>query len=135
MTIKKKKKKLKSIPLLKRTAQKYFNNYIRKRDILGPTFVCISCGKTLPAEAGQCGHYYPVKGFGHLRYNEDNAHVECRGCNGFADAHLIFYTWNLITKIGLDEYNKLFHMATEEHVDWKREQLEEIIKKYKLLTT
>jgi len=129
-----KKIKLKSISLLKKQAQSIFNNWIRNRDILlGHTFICISCEKELPIEKMNCGHYFPVKRFQHLRYNEDNAHGECMACNGFNPAHLIYYTKHLIEKIGIYKYNNLYQSSLiKPEKDFTREELEEIKLKYKL---
>lgn len=87
--MKEKKKNTKSLPKLKAKLQEIFNEYIRLRDKDRP---CISCGeiKTL-----QAGHYWAVGGYDGLRFDEDNVHGECAGCNGFDDMHLIGYRDNL----------------------------------------
>lgn len=124
-------KKKKTIPKLKKEAQLYFNKYIRERDtLMGQTFKCISCGKTLPIEKMQAGHYFPVKGFDWMRFDEDNVHGECQYCNGFNKAHLIYYTWNLLLKIGNKDYNKLLEKSRNKKI-LKREYIEYIIRKYK----
>lgn len=125
-------KKKKSISKLKKEVQVLFNTYIRKRDtLLGQEFICISCGNKFPISKMDAGHYFPIKGFNHLRFNEDNCHGECKGCNGFKDYHLICYTWNLINKIGVNRYNELFVLSTIGREEFTREELEELKIKYK----
>jgi hypothetical protein len=86
---------------LKQKLQKIFNEYIRLRDQDCP---CISCfeRKTL-----QAGHFFHVKGYDGLRFDEINTNGECAGCNCFNDSHLIGYADNLILKIGLDNVSEL----------------------------
>ena len=69
----------------KSAAQKAFNAFIRKRDENEP---CISCGGTqldVPYLRGgywDCGHFKSVGGFPELRFEELNAHKQCKSCNG-----------------------------------------------------
>lgn len=117
-----------SLPKLKAKAQEVFNAYIRERDKDLP---CISCGqyKTL-----QAGHYYPVKGYDGLRYDLDNVHGECAGCNCFDEGHLISYGENLKHKIGEQRMAELKQRAAEYKKNgkkWSRSELMDIIKKYK----
>ena len=94
-------------------AQKAFNAFIRVRDIDLP---CISCGVFVTADMpyGQydCGHFKTVGGFPELRFEELNAHKQCKKCNGgsgrFSKKDTTVskeYRLNLIDKIGLDKVN------------------------------
>lgn len=119
-------KVVKSLPELKKTAQKYFNSYIRLRDSdLG----CISCVKY---EVDHAGHYIAQGSSGALRYNEDNVQGQCRNCNVWLHGNLIEYRLNLVKKIGEDRVKYL-----EDHrhdiKKWTREELEYLISKYKKL--
>ena len=121
-------KKKKTLAKLKKEAQVVFNAYIRKRDEGHP---CISCSqyKTL-----QAGHYYPVGSYDGLRFDEDNCHGECAGCNCFKTSHLIEYGFNLEVKLGKKRYKDLIQRANEYKKNgykWSRSEIEEIIKKYK----
>lgn len=89
-------------------AQKEFNAFIRARDAALP---CISCGKTdVPWTVGgswDCGHYLSVGSHPELRFEELNAHKQCKSCNGgagkFSRKNFIVsqqYTERLIMKIG-----------------------------------
>jgi phosphoketolase len=119
-----------TIPKLTAKAQKVFNKYVRERDSENGYFTCISCGKTLPIEQMNAGHYIPQKNSSLLRFNEYNVHGECISDNGFNEFHLINYRKNLINKIGQEMVDWL-----EENQrtikKWTRSELEEIIEKYK----
>jgi hypothetical protein len=121
---------LPTIPKLTAKAQKVFNKYVRERDSENGYFTCISCGKTLPIEQMNAGHYIPQKNSSLLRFNEYNVHGECISDNGFNEFHLINYRKNLINKIGQEMVDWL-----EENQrtikKWTRIELEEIIEKYK----
>ena len=99
-------KKAKSIPKLKQELQQVFNHFIRLRDADKP---CISCN--MPHQNKQAGHYYSVKGYDGLRFDEFNVHGECPSCNCFDESHLIGYGENLITRIGFEEYENLKQRA------------------------
>ncbi|WP_347003882.1 recombination protein NinG [Enterobacter roggenkampii] len=66
-------------------AQQAFNAYIRARDADLP---CISCGETNPPDlhGGQwdCGHFKTVGANPELRFEERNAHKQCKSCNAGA---------------------------------------------------
>ena len=122
-------KKPKSLPKLKAEAQILFNSWVRKRDEGLP---CISCGEHKPDM--QAGHYFAVGGYDGLRFNEDNAHLECRYDNCFNESHLIHYGTNLIERIGKERYNKLMSDALAYKMNgykWSRSEVTEIIAKYK----
>lgn len=103
----KKKKPSKSLPKLKSELQIVFNQFIRLRDKGKP---CISCNE--PKEL-QAGHYYSVKGYDGLRFDEFNVHGECAGCNCFDESHLIGYGENLVNRIGKFEFECLKQRARD----------------------
>lgn len=76
------------------------------------------------------GHYVPVKNGSALRFDEYNVNGECKGCNGFDQFHLIGYRRNLIDKIGEGMVLQLESQARLKK-KWSRQELEEIIEKYK----
>ena len=118
-----------TLPKLTAKAQKVFNAYIRQRDSEGGYFTCLSCGKTLPVEQMNAGHYVSQKGSSALRFDEDNVHGECIADNGFNEFHLIPYRYNLIDKIGerrVLELESQFRLVKR----WTRTELNEIIEKY-----
>lgn len=121
-------------PDLKAKLDKVFSLYIRLRDSKPFNyrfFKCISCGEIKPFEQADCGHFHSRR---HLstRFDEDNAHAECRACNRFSADHLINYEKNLIAKIGQQKFDllKVKAAGTSKMSDFEYEQL---IKYYKAL--
>lgn len=111
-----KKKKVKTIGQLKKIADIVFSLWIRKRD--GQCFTCGS-KKNL-----QNGHYIS-RAKNITRYDEENCHAQCVGCNVFRYGNMVEYThrlgWELSEK--LRKKGEILHQ-------FKRADLEEIIKKY-----
>ena len=121
-------KKRKSLPRLKSELQIIFNSYIRERDKNQP---CISCGQFKPLQAG---HFFPVQGYDALRFDQDNVHGECAGCNCFDEGHLIGYQDNLRIRIGNERLEELKERARDYKKNgykWTRSELEEMIIIYK----
>ncbi len=102
-----------------------FNAWIRNRDS-GST--CISCGLF---KGDQAGHFYAAGSFNHMRFLEDNCHLQCTQCNFFKHGNLIPYRINLIKKIGIERVEKLDLLAADKgfHKD-ERLRFIEIIYKY-----
>jgi len=125
-----KKVKLESIPKLTKKAEKVMNAYIRRRDSEDGYFTCIVCSQTLPIEKMNAGHYVPVGSSSALRFDEYNINGECQYDNCFNKFHLVNYRKNLIEKIGLEKVEKL-DQRSREVKKWSREELLEIIEKYK----
>ena len=139
---KKKKKKENPLPLFdkagvkvkKRTdytakLDRIFSKYIRLRDSSNGVFRCISCGRILPIEKADCGHFFSRTHMA-TRWNEDNCHAECSWCNRMRSDHLIGYQENLIRKIGKARFDKLLwlHNTTKQYSDFEKQEL---IKLYK----
>lgn len=119
------------LPKMLEKTQRIFNAWVRRRDIEGSFFKCISCGKVLDASKMQAGHFVPQKNSSYLRYNEDNVNGECQGCNGFDTFHLVGYRKNLAEKIG--EKRIQYLEANQRTIKkWTRSELEFLIDKYKL---
>ena len=121
-------KKAKSLPKLKADCQKVFNEFIRERDKDKP---CISCGQVKELQAG---HFYSVRNYDGLRFDEDNCHGECIRCNCFDDDHLIGYSVNLIRRIGSERFVLLQERAIsykKNGCKWSRSEIEELIRIYK----
>ena len=143
---KKKKESLKKHSEWLSDAQKWFNRYIRIRD---KELDCISCSKTQQqvikndgwkvGGAWDCGHYLTRGSRPELRFNEDNAHKQCKSCNGgsgnFSSKAATVgkrYRIKLIDKIGID---RVEYLECEANFELKKptiEELKEIIAKYKV---
>ncbi len=124
-TKKQKTQVVKSKRELQKSLQVIFNKWIRERDKDLP---CISCGKTV--DKYHAGHFIAQGFSGFLRYNEDNCHKQCVGCNLFKRGNLLEYRIELVKKIGKDKVEWL-----EEHrkdtYQYSREELLELLEKYK----
>jgi len=117
-------------------AQVFFNRYIRLRDGELP---CISCGRVKVewTRGGEwdCGHYKSRGAFPELRFEELNAHKQCKSCNGgsakFAKkGHTVGqdYEDNLIKKIGPENVEWL--NGPHEPKKYTIEDLKELKKTY-----
>lgn len=124
---KKRKAKLLGMPQLKAKVQRVVNKYCRDRDVKKG---CISCGKHVKLQGG---HYIPQGSCSFLRYDVLNIHGQCFSCNHFKSGNLTEYRINLVKKIGLEEVEKLEELRTETY-KWTREELEELLTKYKGLS-
>lgn len=117
-------------PNLVEKLDRVFALYIRLRDTMpSGYFKCISCGKIKHFSEGDCGHFYSRRHMS-TRFDEDNAHHECRGCNRFSAEHLIGYQTNLIRKIGMGRF-ELLGTKAHQSKQWHDFELEALIKHYK----
>lgn len=114
---------------LTKKLDKVFSAYIRVRDTMpNGCFRCISCGQIKPFSQGDCGHYYSRVHMA-TRWEPDNCHMECKGCNRVSADHLIGYRKNLVSKIGIDGLTRLEYMAhSSKH--WLDFELQEKIDYY-----
>lgn len=113
------------LPKLLEKTQKVVNAYIRKRDEGLP---CISCGGV----GNQAGHYFTVKGYSALRFNEWNIHLQCAGCNMFKHGNQAMYRIGLVERIGENAVKELEFEAVNNRVKkWTRTELNDLIDRYK----
>ena len=126
---KKKKSKMKmdlmTIQDYVKLAQQVFNKYIRLRDAGN---VCISCQKKPLKE--NAGHFYNANNHWSVRFDERNVHLQCEHCNTYLSGNLIYYRENLLTKIGIEEFESLSAEAMKTR-KFTIEELKEIIATYK----
>ena len=105
------------LPKLLEKTQKVVNAYIRKRDEGLP---CISCGSY---NGNQAGHYFTVKGYSALRFNEWNIHLQCAGCNMFKHGNQAMYRIGLVERIGEKAVKELEFEAVNNRVKkWQRNE-------------
>lgn len=128
------KEAIKTIPDLKREAQKEFNAYIRYRDRHQP---CISCGAPPPDMAGfhagrDAGHYRSVGSAAHLRFDERNCHAQCVRCNQWGAGKAVDYRLGLIPRIGIEAVEAL--ESDNDPVKWDRDTLRQIKVTYRAKT-
>lgn len=135
--LRERKKQLETKSQAMKKAQASFNLYIRLRDRHEG---CCSCPETNPPilHGGQwdCGHYLSVGACPELRFNEDNAHKQCKSCNGGSgrfehkkETVTKEYRIRLIQKIGLKRVEAL--EGPHELPHWTKEDYQEIERIYK----
>lgn len=110
--------------ILKRKAQKIFNEFIRLRDKNKP---CVSCGYVGTGRQWHASHYKPATNQ-NLRFDERNVWKSCQICNTHLSGNLANYRLALIEKIGLEVVEEL--ESTNAPRKWVKEELQDIIKKY-----
>lgn len=96
--------------------------YVRMRDSREyhyKYFRCISCGRVLPVEQADCGHYMSRRNM-NTRFDTTNVHAECRRCNRFDASHLVGYRHNLIMKLGKMSFINKHPNATVNSAEAKR---------------
>lgn len=106
--------KTKAATGLKAKLDKVFSQYIRLRDMIGDTrsFKCISCGRILPINQADCGHYINRQHMA-TRYNEMNCNAQCRSCNRFDEGNMQGYRKHLVWKHGENQVLLLESMKYE----------------------
>ncbi|AZU97822.1 NinG protein [Vibrio phage LP.2] len=124
-------------------AQKWFNKFIRLRD---KDDLCISCDRALeaiegndgwkPGGAWDCGHYLTRGAHPELRFEELNAHKQCKSCNAGSGKYTHktktvgeMYRKKLINKIGLAKVEWV--EGPHEPKKYTIDDLKEIIQEYK----
>ena len=137
------KERVKRTSDLKTEAQKAFNAFIRYRD---KDQGCISCDRSIAEIEGRdgwkvggawdCGHYLEVGSHPELRFNEDNAHRQCKSDNGGAGNYVKKkrsvddrYRQKLIDRIGIERVEKL--EGPQEPVRYRADDYRQIRDKYK----
>src|SRR3990167_7502127 len=115
---KKKIKKKKSISQLKKEADRVFSLFVRNRDK-----ACFTCGAR---ENLQCGHFVS-RSHNNTRYDPDNSKTQCVSCNVFKNGNYAEYAFRLGGE-KVAELRKRGRILKQ----FKRFELEEIIKKYKV---
>lgn len=120
-----------STATLVRKADAVFSKYIRLRDSAAYNykyFRCISCGQIKPFEQMDCGHFISRTHMA-TRFDEENAHGECRFCNRFSADHIIAYQRNLEAKIGKERVDMLLARGRMTK-KWSAFELQLLIKHY-----
>jgi len=127
--------KSKNITSARRTADLWFGRYIRLRDMDKDTKLisCITCGKQEPfgGRKMDCGHWIEAS-VDATRYNEWNAHGQCKACNLSDNGLAAFHGKQIQLLHGEDVYEELLELAQED-VTLSIEQTMEQGRKYKEL--
>ena len=125
-----KREAMKSIPELIAEAQEPFNKYVRLRDWSKGCFVCDRPFiQSVPGRAIHAGHVRSRAAAGHLRFNEDNCHGECEGCNGPHGARPHQIKAGAIRRIGAERFEALENDNTPHK--WTHDELRGIRDTYR----
>lgn len=103
-----------------------FNKWIRERDKNKP---CISSG----SKPEQAGHFYPAGSYSGVRFDEVNVNGQSKEDNCYKAGNEEAYRVGLIGRYGIETVKELEEKAKATRLyKWSREELEEIITKYKI---
>ncbi len=108
---------------------KVFSQYIRARDSKDGYFVCCSCGRTLPAEQADAGHFINRRHMA-TRWLETNVHSQCRSDNRFKEGNASGYALFIIRKYG-QKHLEYLDALKNETVKYSLGELELMIEDYK----
>lgn len=87
-----------------------FSKYIRLRYATNGIVTCVTCGKVDDYKRMQCGHYVSRGKFG-TRWDEQNCHVQCVGCNVMKNGNYTEYARFMIRTYGVDILDKLAYKS------------------------
>jgi len=127
--IKRRKEAIKTIAQRIAAAQIAFNAFIRERDKDKGCFVCGRPFAPVPGQVQHAGHVRSRGAAGHLRFNEDNCHGECEGCNGPHGAKPHQIKAGAIARIGLEGFDALENDNTPHK--WTHDELRGIQATYR----
>lgn len=107
------------MPTPRKIADKWFSLYIRLRDAIefqketGDSDIsygrCCTCGKIGQWKYMDCGHFISrgSHGASGVRWDERNAHLQCKPCNGFHQGRYHEYEQFMLDKYGQETIDML----------------------------
>jgi hypothetical protein len=91
---------------------KIFSIYIRRKDAINDVSVCVTCGKKEHWSKLQNGHFMSRRHYS-TRWDENNCHVQCAGCNVFRSGEIYLYNKYLCLKFDNNFPDKLYEKSNE----------------------
>lgn len=123
--------------LAKQKADRYFSKYIRNRDTdhrgIGH---CITCNQPVSKKNADCGHFNR-RDRQSTRYDEKNAHLQCRKCNRFKSGEQFEHGQAIDQKYGkgtakqLLQKSKMRCKRTQEDFEWIAKQYKDKVDELK----
>lgn len=110
----------KDLDSLYKLAQKYFNEFIRLRDL-----TCITCGRRTE-EAGHFQHGGNNKYSFWCDFNKKNLNGQCTHCNHYLSGNLNIYAEKLIAKYGAEVIAEMNALRWKDD-EWNKDDLVDII--------
>jgi len=87
-----------------------FSKMIRERDEINGYFKCPTCGRTLPIDQADAGHYIS-RVHKAVKFDEMNVHAQCRHCNRMQEGnHFLYRKW-LVNRFGVEAVEALEQRA------------------------
>lgn len=130
-----KRKKLKSLPALKRKLWPLFSVAMRKKDADENGMVkCISCPIVKHWSEMDCGHYLPKSLGLAVYFVERNNHAQCQKCNLYLQGNQYQYALALKARYGEGIIEELEQIKNTP-LKLQRWEYEEMIEKYKGLVS
>lgn len=77
--------------------------------------VCVGCGKELPFNKRQCGHFIRRECW-KTRWDPKNLNTECAVCNGFSPDHLIGYSRYMMRTRQFNKYYTIYMQYVSKEV-------------------
>ena len=105
-----------------------FSTYIRRKDAVNDIATCVTCGKKDHWSKLQNGHYMSRRHYS-TRWDEDNCHVQCSGCNVFRAGEIYLYTKYLTLKFG-SEFPDMLYERSNQTVKFSDIDLQDMIIHY-----
>ena len=124
------KKKL-TVSRAKKKAWEVFSKFIRQRDTTKLGTLCYTCGRWLPFNQAQAGHFQPGR-FPIFLFDERQVHSQCYRCNINLKGNWPRYYENMVRDYGKEEVERMIAQRNNLK-QWKVYELEEIYLKYKAL--
>jgi len=86
---------------------KVFSIFIRLRDSNNEGYgQCITCNAPRNWKGADCGHFIGRQ-YMSIRWDEKNAHLQCKNCNGYGQGEQFKYALQIIDRYGQDEIDRL----------------------------
>jgi hypothetical protein len=108
-----------------------FSQYIRRKDAVNDIAICVTCGKKDHWSKLQNGHFMSRRHY-NTRWDIDNCHVQCSGCNVFKAGEIYLYNKYLCTKFDNNFPDRLYDKSNIS-VKFADVDLIDMINKYTLL--
>ncbi len=89
---------------------KIFSQYIRRRYAINDIATCVTCGKKDHWSKLQNGHFMSRRHY-NTRWDEDNCHVQCSGCNVFRSGEIYLYNKYLCAKFDNNFPDRLYEKS------------------------
>ena len=105
-----------------------FSKYIRRKDAIDEIATCVTCGKKDHWSKLQNGHWASRKHYS-TRWDENNCHVQCAGCNVFRAGEIYLYTKYLCSQYG-ENFPEELYIKSQKTVKFADIDLVEMIDKY-----